>query len=270
MCSLVLPWGIVTLLSLKTSVLTRLLVTTFNLYYLMIQITVLLVSIGLVAERPAIVTLICPAMISTIFVDAVPQVCRRYVTFISLFMMMCFTISFVVAMLCSLLDISNELAFEINSMELSGKALAFTCSLNLLAFSLRSILICIFHPGCLVFYTCNVKSKRYDPEKRISSFWGGKDDGENKNLEEKKNDDETKKKDSKLYWTVRPKFKTEVIRTKETLAAVFFGHRANSCLWATAKNVRSHTLTLETPHFNRTHTRTHSRSHSYSRFLDLS
>ena len=44
--------------------------------------------------------------------------------------------------------------------------------------------------------------------------------------------------------TVRPKFKTEVIRTKETLAAVFLVTVLKRRLWATAKNPISFILTI--------------------------
>ena len=218
-----------TLLCLKMSILTRMLATTFNVYFLLIQIFAQLLAIGLVAKRPIIVTLICPTMISTILVDAVPQSCRRYVTFVSLFMIISFSVSFVIAMMGSLLDVSNELSFTINSMELSGKALAFTCSLNLLAFCFRSMWICLFYPGCLVFYSCNVKSKRYDPQKRISSFW--RDDGDNNDKTSTVKKEE--KKDPKLYWTVRPKYETTIIRTKQTIAAKFFGMFVCVCVCVT-------------------------------------
>ena len=55
MCSLVLPWGILTLLSLKTSVLSRLLVTTFNLYLSQLTTNALLkprrINANLLARR---------------------------------------------------------------------------------------------------------------------------------------------------------------------------------------------------------------------------
>ena len=42
-----------------------------------------------------------------------------------------------------------------------------------------------------MFYSCNVKSKRYDPEKRISSFWGNNKDEDSKEKEpEESSEDE--------------------------------------------------------------------------------
>jgi len=248
MCVLVLPWGIFVLSLLNYKVL-GLLLGTFNTWFLLAQVIAMCVCIGLVAERPFMICVLAPTLIASILVDAYPQRHRWHVTALTYLALVSFSLAFDVSLLFSLFPVTDPLSFTVNDMEFSGKALAFGCSLNLLAFCLRNVTIMVMYPDCLVLYTSNLKSERVDTARRdpnmewkntISStssigslesfavesheenfWWRSKEEAED---------------DKELVWIIRPMYDPITIKSKNTLAQSFLGRRVNLILWATAKN----------------------------------
>ena len=81
-CAAMLPWAIVVLSVLNRRLLGALL-SMFNTWFLLIQVLAMLTCIGLIAKRSFMVLMICPSLIATIFVDAVPPTLRKRVTVVS-------------------------------------------------------------------------------------------------------------------------------------------------------------------------------------------
>ena len=126
-CALCLPWGLVVLLLLKKGLL-GMLCRFFNSWFLISQAAAMLVCIGYVSERPAVVCFMCPSLIGCILADAFPREARRKVTAFSYFVMITFTIAFDVSLLASLVPVEEPLEFTVGEMSLSGKAAGFgTC-----------------------------------------------------------------------------------------------------------------------------------------------
>ena len=68
----VFPWGIVSLLLLKTQ-LVKMLFTTFTVWFLLSQATIMCICMGYVAQRPIIVSTVFPSILASVLVDAFPQ-----------------------------------------------------------------------------------------------------------------------------------------------------------------------------------------------------
>lgn len=238
--SLVLPWGFLVFFMLDMKVL-KLILSMFNTWYLLVQVTTMVICIGYVSERPGMVTMLCPSLISTIFVDAFPRQRRWRATAVGYLVMLTFVISFDLSLLLSLFPIQDPFSFEINGLEFSIKAFAFGCSLNLFIFSLRSVSILALYPTCLVTYTTPLRSVRHNGpafikqpiQKRVSG-----------SIAPTRREDDVETEEAEHVWALCPQHKPIYIHSKETLIEKVLGKRGTSVLWGVAKSPFSFLLAL--------------------------
>lgn len=209
----------------------------FNVWFLLSQVAAMLVCIGYVSERPAVVCFMCPTLMSCILADAFPRELRRKVTAFAYFVMVAFAISFDVSLLASLVPEEEPLEFSINNMEFSGKAMAFGCSINLLIFAARSVSILIFYPRSLVLYTRPLKNARYDPQKvkMVRTVSGAPVESTNRDLSGKRIPSSFRIKGERRF-VLRPRHRQCAVNTKETVAGALFGKSVNKICWSCARN----------------------------------
>jgi uncharacterized membrane protein len=240
-CVLVIPWGITVILLLKTHMLIRLL-KMFNTWYLLSQVAAMVVCIGYVSSRPFMVCMVCPTLIASILCDAFPREHRRRVTAFSYLVLVSFSIAFDVSLLANLVPVEESLSFSINSMEFSGKAMAFGCSCNLLFFASRSIGILLFYPDCLVLYTTPLKSILLDPIRLSKVKIARMSSGTSVTFSDMK--ESTCDENARDVYALFPMHEMVLVNTKETLAAKVFGLKVNAMLWKMAKNPLTFVLSV--------------------------
>ena len=240
-CVLVIPWGITVTLLLKTHMMMRLL-KMFNVWYLLSQVAAMVVCIGYVSARPFMVCMVLPTLIASVLSDAFPREHRRRVTAFSFFILVSFSVAFDISLLASLVPVDDSLSFTINSMEFSGKAIAFGCSCNLLFFAMRSIGILIFYPNCLVIYTTPLKSILLNPIRLSKVKMARMSSGTSITFSDMKN--QKGDQNAEGIYALFPLHEMVLVNTKETLAAKCFGEKVNAMLWKMAKNPFAFVLSI--------------------------
>lgn len=256
MCLLVVPWGIIVTLLLKVQVV-RLLLTTFNVWFLITQAAAMMVCIILVCPRPLVTFVLVPPVIASVVVDAFPQEHRRKVTGFTYFVMMAFTLAFDASLLFKLLPFDEPLAFNVNDMQFSGKALAFGCSLNLSIFILRNVTVLIFYPYALTLFAANLRSSRFSNYRDPEALWQetlkksggssiGGSSGSGGSAAERRPSSALQLKDArkKMVWILRPVQTPVILETRDTLASRLLGAPISALLWGIAKNPISFLITV--------------------------
>ena len=162
LCSIaVWPWGIVCLLLMKTQIV-KMLLSTFTVWFLISQATIMCICIGYVAQRPIVVSAVFPSILASVLVDAFPQQLRRRVTLVTYAIMIAWVAAFAVALFGKFIELNEELTLKMNQLEFSAKAVAIASGFNLTVFVLHSLYILYRHPMALTLYTSNLKSLRFD------------------------------------------------------------------------------------------------------------
>lgn len=162
LCSLaVFPWGITSLLLLKVQI-AKLLLSTFTVWFLLAQATIMCLCMGYIAMRPIVVSTIFPSILASVLIDAFPQQRRHRATMLTYIIMLTWVIAFSTSLIGGLTDIEDPFVFNINELEFSGRAVALASSFNLAVFILHSFYLLIKHPMALTMYTSNLKSLRFD------------------------------------------------------------------------------------------------------------
>ena len=261
LCLLLLPFGIIVVLLLKLQVL-KLLLTTFNVWFLVTQAAAMMICIILVAERPIVTFVVIPPVFASVFVDAFPQEHRNSVTGFTYLVMLLFTFAFDIALMFKLLPLSSPLSFNVNDMEFSGKALAFGCSMNLGLFILRNVYVMIVYPDCLTMYAANLRSSRFSNFQDPEALWqstlqksfgiskgSSKESSKGSTIGESEVDKERQKAifqnaRKKMVWILRPVQTPVILETRDTIAAQIFGKGISAILWGIAKNPISFLLTI--------------------------
>ena len=233
-CALTLPWALLVFGLLKVDILSKL-SSVFNVWFLISQNLAMIICIALVSTRPGIMIMMSPLLVVCVLTDAFPQEYRWRVTAFTYASTIAFTIAFDLSMILSLFPIDDSLSFKVNHMEFSGKALAFGCSLNLLAFYAKNVTVMALYPSALIMITSNLVTSRYQPSAvAANEKWDDHDD--NLFWWNRRHVIESAERRRTMVWVLQPRMKPVVVRTKNTLVATVFGTAGNRVLWSLARN----------------------------------